>query len=123
VSALILCFALSLYIGAYYGAMVRGKAEFDFTYREGAKNSLQYMSDLDRLEKYVSIAVQKKGYEQEYGIDLSKFASYFERAEGDTEQEEKHGKEKGGKHEGGIRGEAESPAKGESSQVRDATKK
>jgi hypothetical protein len=51
------------------------------------RNSLQFASDLDRLDKYVDIVRLKQDFEKR-GRDLSRFSSYFD------DKEEKERKKK-----------------------------
>lgn len=78
VSAIVFSFALSLYIGADYGAMIRDKIDMTFNGVEKLRNNLNYESDLDRLEKYVELVRLKQSFEKQYDIDLSKFSSSFD---------------------------------------------
>ena len=88
VSALILSFGLCLYIGSVNGGMLRNKIEFKFDERERLRNSLQYASDLDRLEKYVTIARLKQDFKNQ-GLDLSRFSSFFEEKNSASEAKSK----------------------------------
>jgi hypothetical protein len=94
ISAIILCFGLSLFIGSNYGSSIRNEILFKYSDREELRNSLELASDIDRLRDYAKVVRLKKAYEETDHLDVSKFASYFEvdskqEKEGDKKDEKK----------------------------------
>jgi hypothetical protein len=97
ISAIILSFSLSLFVGSNYGSSIRNELLFKYSDREELKNSLELASDIDRLKDYAKIVRLKQAYEQTDHLDVSKFASYFEleskKDEGNSKNSENKQKE------------------------------
>lgn len=79
VSAMLLCFALSLFIGSHFGAQLRYDYEvFLNDPRLSARHDdmaeeLRLQLDLKRLANYVTVEHLKKDFETKYGIQLAGF--------------------------------------------------
>jgi hypothetical protein len=66
--------------------MLRDEVDFVFEGREKHKNSLEYASDLDRLNKYKDIVRAERDFAKD-GLDMSRFSSYFEHNDRTVEDE------------------------------------
>lgn len=79
VSAMLLCFALSLFIGSHFGAQLRYDYEvFLNDPRLSARHDdlaedLRLQLDLKRLSNYLTVERLKKDFETKYGVQLAGF--------------------------------------------------
>ncbi len=79
VSAMLLCFALSLFIGSHFGAQLRYDYEvFLNDPRLSARHDdiaedMRLQLDLKRLSNYVTVEHLKKDFETKYGVQLTGF--------------------------------------------------
>jgi hypothetical protein len=77
VCVLILAFSLALYIGSFYGAQVGAANDLYAKPAIDAENN-RFAVDLQRLDNYVQLLKQKKLYEKQDSVDLSRFESILE---------------------------------------------
>jgi hypothetical protein len=84
VSAMVLCFAVSLLIGTLFGGQLRVEYEYAVTdpvrvqQHEFALQQIRFKVEVQRLEDYIEFLKLKRDYANEEKLDLSHFDSTFE---------------------------------------------
>ncbi len=79
VAAMVLCFALSLFVGSHFGAQLRYEYEVFLgdprlhASRAALTGELRLAVELKRLSNYVTLRRLEKDFEKKYGLDLSNF--------------------------------------------------